>query len=104
MAPRVGCQPRLRQIQDGPEHPRAGARPQGRGHGDLAIGHLAQRATVLARHADRVCPLFGETRRIEDQHPLALGDDHPQLAPDAVGAPGRLRDEVLKGLDTCPGC
>jgi hypothetical protein len=64
----------------------------------LAIGHFAQRAAVLARDADRVSPLFRETRRIENQHARTLRQARPQLAPDAYGTPGRVRDEVLERL------
>ena len=53
---------------------------------------------VLARHADRRRALFRKARPVEDQHPAALGQHRPQPPPDAVGVPGRVRDEVLKGL------
>ena len=59
--------------------PRARARPQRRGHRDLAIGDLAQRAAVLARHADRVRALFRKAGAVEDQHAAALGQ-HLQAA------------------------
>jgi hypothetical protein len=64
----------------------------------LAIRDLAQRATVLARDADRMRALFGKTGPVDDQHAAALGQHLEQPSPDPVGVPGRVRDEMLKGL------
>src|SRR2546430_5929032 len=47
--------------------PRPRSRPQCGSHCDLAIGNLAERATVLARDADRMRTLFGKTRAVDDQ-------------------------------------
>ena len=71
-AARGSRRPRLGQIQQGAHGPRALARPERGGHRDLAIGHLAQRAAVLPRHADRMRPRFREARFVEDQNARAL--------------------------------
>src|SRR2546425_11518744 len=42
--------------------------------------------------------LFGKTRAVDDQHPTAFGEHLEQPSPDAVGVPGRVRNEVLKAL------
>ena len=96
--PRGGGQPRLGQVQRGAEQVGAHPGPQGRRNGHLAIGDLAQRATVLARDPDRVRALLRETRAVDDHQPLAFGQHRPQAPPDAVGAPRGVGDEVLKGL------
>ncbi len=67
-ARRVG-DPLLGQIQRAAEQIGPGPGPQRGGDGHLTIGDLPQRPAVLARHADRVRPLFGEARAIEDQQP-----------------------------------
>jgi hypothetical protein len=90
--------PRLRQIQHRPEQPRARAGPERRGRCDLAVGDLAQGATVLAGDADRVGTLFRKAGAVDDQHAATLGQYLPQATPDPVGIPGGMRDEVLKGL------
>ena len=56
----VRRQPSLRQVQLGAEQPRAHARPQRRGHGDLAIANLAERARVLPLHAHEAVPCLGK--------------------------------------------
>src|SRR5262249_34147758 len=61
-------------------------------------GDLAQRATVLTRHAHRVWALFRKAGAIENQHPASLGHDRAQAAPHPRRVPWRVRDEVLKGL------
>ena len=96
--PGVVGDPVLRQIQRRPQRPRAAAGPQRRRHRHLAGGHLAQRAAVLPRHADRVRTLFREARLVEDQDALALRQDRPQPFPQPLGVPRRVGDEVLKGL------
>lgn len=42
--------------------------------------------------------LFGKTGPVDDQHAAALGQDLEKTPPDPVGVPGRVRDEMLKGL------
>lgn len=86
------------QIQRGAHRPGALARPERGGDGDLAIGHLAQRAAILPRHAHRMRPRFREARFVEDQNPRALRHHRPQPPPHDLGVPGRMRNEVLKGL------
>jgi hypothetical protein len=79
-----------------PKQPGPRARPQGDRDGDLAVGHLAQRPTVLSGDADRRRALFRETRAVENQHAPSLGHDRAQALPQRLGAPRRVRDEVLK--------
>ena len=97
-APIGVAEPRFREIQQRAGHPGPHAGPERGRHGDLAIRDLAQRATVLTRHADRMGALFGKTRAVDDQHTAAFGQHLEQPSPDAVGVPGRVRDEVLKAL------
>src|SRR5262249_22090180 len=42
--------------------------------------------------------LFRKTGPVDDQHAAALGQDVEQPPPDAIGVPGGMRDEMLKGL------
>ena len=95
---RLGRQPRLGQIQRGAEHPRLHARPQRRGHGDLAIGDLAQGPAVLPGDRHRASALLRKAGPVENQHARALGDRRAQLPPQALGAPRRMRDEMLERL------
>lgn len=37
---------------------------------NLAVTHLAKRATVLAGHTHRVAALFGSPALIQDEHPI----------------------------------
>lgn len=60
-------QPRLGEIQRRVQHPCAHTGRQRGRHRDLTMGDFARRAAVLTRHADRVRPLFGKARLIEDQ-------------------------------------
>lgn len=53
LLPRFRRYPFLGQIQRSTEAPRTDTGPQRRRYGHLAIGNLAQRATVLTGHADR---------------------------------------------------
>ena len=76
----------------------AHAGPERRRRRDLAIGDLAQRATVLARDADRVRALFGKAGPVEDQDAAPFRNDRSQATPDPARVPRRVRDEVLKGL------
>jgi len=96
--PRLGRQPRRREIQLGAEHPRVSARPERGGRRHLAIRDFAERAAVLARHADGSVPLLRKTRAVEDQHAFARRDAAPELPPQAVGRPRGGGDEVLKRL------
>ena len=96
--PRLGRQPLLGQIQRRPQHPGAHAGPQRRGDRDLAIGDFAQRAAVLPRDATERRPCLGKLVPSRISTPAALGDHRAQLPPDALGAPRRMRDEMLKGL------
>jgi hypothetical protein len=97
-APIGVAEPRFREIQQRAGHPSPHAGPQRGGHGNLAIRDLAQRATVLTRHADRMGALFGKTRAVDDQHTAAFGQHLEQPSPDTVGIPGRMRDAVLKAV------
>ena len=97
-APIGVAEPRFREIQQRAGHPGPRAGPERGRHGDLAIRDLAQRATVLTRHADRMGALFGKTRAVDDQHAAAFGQHLEQPSPDAVGVPGRVCDEMLKAL------
>ena len=90
--------PGLRQIQQRTQQPRTGTGPERGSHRDLAIGDLAQRTAILPRHPDGVQPLLREARAVEDHHAAALRQDLQQAAPDAIGVPRRMRDEMLKRL------
>jgi len=92
------AQPLLREIQQRPGHPRARTGPERRRHRNLAIRDLAQRPTVLARHAHRVGALLGKAGPVDDQHAPALGQPLEQPSPDPIGVPHRVRDEMLKAL------
>ena len=95
---RLGRQPLLGEIQHRAQKPGAHPGPERHRCGDLAIGDLAQRATVLPRRAHRMWAMFRKARPVENQHAAALGNDLSQATPEAVGVPGRVRNEVLKGL------
>jgi len=96
--PRLGREPRRRDIQRGAQHPRPHAGPQRGRHRELTIGNFAQRAAVLARHAHRVRALFRKAGRIENQDAVAFRNHRAQLTPDAGDIPRRVTDEMLKGL------
>ena len=91
-------QPRLGHIERGPQQVGAQPGPQRRGDRHLAIGDFPHGPTVLAGHPDRGRPWLGETRASEDHQPFAFGQHRPQAAPDAVGTPRRIGDEVLERL------
>lgn len=59
---------------------------------DLAVGHLAEGAAVLPRHADRVGALLGKAGLIADEHALRVPQfiDNPpaQTVAHSVGTPG----------------
>ena len=95
---RGGGEPLGRDIQGGAKEIRAGARPQRGGDGHLTIGNLAQRAGILACHAHRMRPLLRKARAIENQQAFPFGNHRPQATPDGIGAPGRMRNEMLEGL------
>jgi hypothetical protein len=77
---RIGA-PLFRQVQLETQGPRElGAQQNGR-DGDLAIGDLAQGATVLPFHPDRVLALLRETRVVDRQDPGAHRDQRPQAGP-----------------------
>ena len=61
------------QIQRSADAPRADTGPQRRRDSHLAIGDLAQRATVLTGHATGAGPLFRKARPVENQHPRRSG-------------------------------
>jgi hypothetical protein len=92
------AEPGFREIQQRTGHPRAAAGPERSRRRDLAIGDLAQRATVLTRHADRMGALFGKTGAVDDQHAATLGQHLQETPPDPIGVPGRVRNEMLKAL------
>ena len=97
-APVGVAEPRFREIQQRTGHPRAHAGPERGRRRDLAIRDLAQRTTVLTRHADRMGALFGKTGAVDDQYAAALGQHLEETPPDPVGVPRRVRDEMLKAL------
>ena len=72
------------------------------GDGHLAVGLLAQGATVLALHADGMLALLGETGVVDDENALraleGLGHAGPVAAQDGLLVPGALIDELLQGL------
>ena len=95
---RVRCQPRLGQIQRGPQHPRARPRPQRRRHRDLAVGDLPQAAAVLRRATPTECgPCFGKLVPSRISTRYARGSPCGAAATRARRSTA-LRDEVLKRL------
>ena len=90
--------PLVGQIQRRPQQVGPDACPQRRGDRHLTIGDLPQRPAILARHTDRVGPLFRKARAVENQQTFAFGKHGPQATPDGVGVPRRIGDEVLEGL------
>jgi len=60
------ARPRRGQIQLEGQRPDAAVRDQGTRHGDLTIADLAERATILPLHADRVRPLLRKSRIVDD--------------------------------------
>jgi hypothetical protein len=79
------------------------------GHRDetLAIGLLAQRATVLMRDAHRVLSLLRDCGVVDDQVRVVAAHDRVGLVEqhllDWLGRPARHRDEVMHLLDL-PRC
>ena len=98
LAARAVARPLLRQIQGRPQHPGAPFRPEQGGRRHLAIGNLAQRATVLARDADGVLALFREAGVVDDHHPCARRQKLQQSPPYRRPIPRRVGDEVLEIL------
>ncbi len=96
--PRGIAGPALGQVQRGAEQPGAGAGPEGRGHGDLAVPDFAQTARVLPRDADRVVALLGKAGVIEQQDATPFGHLRAQDAPHGGRRPGRVGDEMLETL------
>lgn len=81
-------------------HVNGHVRPSARSALDTAtaIADLAQRAAVLALHADGVGPLLREAGVVEGQDPGADGHDRAQLRPHPRRVPRRVCDEVLERL------
>jgi len=73
-------------------------------HRDLAIVLLAEPVTILARHADRMPPLFWKARIIDDPRldrsvPFHIRHHHfAHLAQDLLVAPASLADEMQQRL------
>ena len=96
--------PDVRQVELCADRPGAQPRPECGRHGHLTVRNLAHGAAVLPGHADRMPPLFRETRFVEDQHAAPFGQDRQQPAPHGARTPRRMREEVLErgiggGLD-----
>jgi hypothetical protein len=72
------------------------------GHGDLAVGLLAQGAAVLPLHADGVLALLGERDVVDEEDAVGggerLGQAGAVAAEDLAFVPGALVDELLEGL------
>ena len=62
--------PCLRQIQLPREREARRVGAQVHTHRDLTVRRLPERAAILARHADRLVPLLGETGFVNDQYRL----------------------------------
>lgn len=80
---------------------------------DLAVILLAQLATILPRHADRVLAFLQHARVVDDQGPdrAALLDDGQDTGTHCrehrVAGPLSLRHQVMQRLVRCrprPGC
>ena len=73
-------------------------------HGDLTIVLLAELAAVLPRHANRVPPLLGKARVVDDprlDRPMALDRRQHHLAyfgQDSLVRPSRLADKMQQRL------
>ena len=69
---------------------------------DLAVVDLAEPAAPLAGHADRLGPLLGERRGVEDDHGVGLAEVLADLAGQGgeqrLVVPGDRPDEVLQAL------
>ena len=91
-------QPLFGQIQRRAQQPRPRPGPQRDGDRRLAIRHLAARAAVLPRHADRGRALLRKARAVENQHAGALRHHRAQPLPHRLGVPRRMRDEMLERL------
>ncbi len=67
---------------------------------DLAVGPLAQRARVHARHPHRLLPLLGKARLIQDEHTRPIAEPLSQVALHALDqhriVPPRLAQEALQ--------
>src|SRR5262245_29983236 len=71
-----------------------------KGHGDLAVGPLAQSPAVLVRHPDRVRTALREASVIEDEHTSGRAEVFGQKGAVAgehlLVVPGALTDELLE--------
>ena len=69
---------------------------------DLAVVDLAEPAAPLPRHADRLGPLLGERRGVEDEHGVGLAEVLADLTcqggEQRLVVPGHLPDELLQAL------
>src|SRR5256885_12601884 len=72
------------------------------GHQDLTVGSLAQRAAVLALHADGVRALLGQGDVIKEEDSLGAGEgvreQRAVTTENRTFVPGALVDELLEGL------
>ena len=91
-------QPCRGQVERRPEQVAAYPGPQCRRDRDLTVGDLPQGPAVLAAHPNGVWPLLGKARAVDDQQPGAFGQHRPQAAPDLLGVPRGVGDEVLERL------
>ncbi len=71
-------------------------------HAHLAVIDFAQATAPLPRHADRVLPLLGERRRIEDDHAIGLANSRADLFRERrqqrLVVPRREANELLQAL------
>src|SRR3954469_21112761 len=78
------------------------ARYVGHEDADLAVVDLAVAATPLPRHADRLGPLLGERRGVEDEHAIGfaqvLADLTCQGGKQRPVVPRYFPDELLQAL------
>ena len=69
---------------------------------DLTVLDLAEPAAPLPGHADRLVPLLGEGRGVEDDHPVRLAEPFPDLLGEdrerGAMVPVGLADEPLHRL------
>jgi hypothetical protein len=69
----------------------------------LTVGDLAHRATILPRHADRMCALLGKAAAVADHHAIRFTDISgdqcfPALPEGRVGPPA-FAEKLLHGAD-----
>jgi len=93
--------PGFRQIQPGVEGGDLRRRGELQRHRHLATRHLSESPGVLTGHADRMLPLLGEARIVEDEEPLVAepaADPGLQSVEEVLLVPGARVEQLLQPL------